>query len=661
MVSKKVKSFSAVIVVAFAVGIVFLLMDFGVFSLFDALFQDKLFIQENLSGQVVIIGIDDKSIQQYGEWPWMRDKHADMIEKLEQSGAKVIGYDVTFSERGQGDEALLQTLGKYNNLVFPMEGQIIVSENEKPKFKSVLWPINEIRQGAFVGHVNFVLDSDGKIRRTANYVKYNDLNIAPFFVGVLQKGGYWQEENDLFPSLYDFDKYGLFRIRFLGPEQTFKYYSFADVMQSDFDAGILNNKIVLVGAVASDLHDEFYTASTRTSAMSGVEVQANLIDGYLQQKTIREINNIFYYLILFVVLGIAGGLIVFRTNWYYSLPLLIALIVLYLIGVALAFAFEYLISILYPLLLIIIIFAFGYLVKYLFESQEKKKIRAGFSQYVAKEVVDELIAHPEKLNLGGERRELTILFSDIRGFTGLSEKMKPEELVNYLNDYLTEMTGVIMQTRGVVDKFIGDAIMAFWNSPLDNENHRQDGLRTAILMQRCLKLFNIKMKQRGEPEIEIGIGLNSGEVVVGNLGSRERFDYTAIGDDVNLASRLESLTKYYGVGILASEKTVLPAKAGFAIRYLDTVAVKGKQTGVRVYQVLGFVEDKKQFADLIEEFEAATELYLNQKWPEAIAAFEKLQKKYPDDRPIEMYLTRIREYQEKPPENFDGVFRASFK
>ncbi|MBT7348817.1 adenylate/guanylate cyclase domain-containing protein [Candidatus Falkowbacteria bacterium] len=661
MLKKQTKILSAILTAVVCVGLMYGLLHFKVFNLFDEQLKDKLFVQEEISGQIVLIGIDDNSIQSFGEWPWSRSLHAQMIDKLSKSGVKAIGYDMTFSESSGGDNELLSVLQEGNKVVFPMEGELKLTLGADPQFTETLWPISEIQERSSVGHVSLITDQDGQIRRTPNFVKYQDEMVTPFFVGVLQKAGLWNEVDSLYPEKFDFDQFGLFRIKFFGPENTFQKYSFIDVYNQDFDSQVLQGKIVLVGATADNLHDQYFTASTKFEAMSGVEIQANLIESYLQSAYVQQVDNQILYLGLFILLGIISAFVAFAWRWYYSLLGMVLLIVLYLLGVVVAFVFSWLFSILYPCLLIILIFATAFVIRYLLESQEKQKIRAGFSQYVAKEVVDELIAKPEKLNLGGERRELTILFSDIRGFTSLSEKMKPEELVHYLNDYLTEMTTVIMDNNGVVDKFIGDAVMAFWNSPLHNENHRQDGLTSALLMQSELVKFNKKMKIRGMPEIKIGIGLNTGEVVVGNLGSHQRFDYTAIGDDVNLASRLESLTKYYGVGILASEKTKAELNNKFVFRYLDTVAVKGKQTGIKIYQVLGELADKKKYAELLEKFGLATQQYLNQEWPEALKSFSSLAEAYPEDRPIEIYVERLKEYLVNPPENFDGVFRANFK
>jgi len=674
MIKRQTKILSAIIAVALCVVIVFALFYFQVFELSDSQLQDKLFIQEKITNEVVLIGIDDQSIQKFGEWPWNRAQHAQMIEKLERADVKAIGYDVTFSEQGNGDEEFFASVAKYNNLIFPMEGTLALKKFQYAEFEETLWPVAQIRDHAFIGHSVLMQDNDGKVRRMPFYVQNEKDIIAPFFAGVLEKAGHLEDAFDFDLDFYDFDDYNLFRIKFFGPGKTFIQYSFAEVLADDFDDALLKNKIVLVGAVAQNLHDEYFTASTKGSAMSGVEVQANLIESVLQGKVVQQVDNAWYYLLLFAVLGAIAGWCAFIRKIYIALPLLVVILFVYLFAVSIVFVFGFVISILYPVGLVILIYAIAFLVRYLLASKGKQKLRLAFSQYVAKEVVDELIADPSKVKLGGERRELTILFSDIRGFTSLSEKMQPEELVHYLNDYLSAMTEVVLTHRGVVDKFIGDAVMALWGAPLENEHHAKDAVLTALLMHHALDEFNARKKgevpsldklgtsyARDDIEIKIGIGLNTGEVVVGNLGSHQRFDYTAIGDAVNLASRLESLTKFYGVKIIISEKTRIQLDAEFVTQYLDKVAVKGKKEGVKIYQVLGLIEEKAEHAVLIKDFDKAIKFYLAENWHRAKDEFEMLREKYPEQRLPDIYLDRLKMYLKNPPKDFDGVFRAEFK
>lgn len=661
MIKKSTKFFSAAIAILGGIALILVLYHFKVFWTFDQQLQDKLFIEEVVSRNIVIIGIDDDSIQEYGQWPWQRQRHAQMIDKLIQANVRVIGYDVTFSEKGIGDNVFIEALNNHDNIVFPMEGTLNLRENKIPEFTKVLMPINEIRYKFPIGHSVLVPDLDGKVRKVPFYVQYRNSLIKPFFAQVLDKAGLWDEIHLGNPGIYDYDQYELFRIRYYGPKNTFRTYSFSEVLADDFDLARLSNKIVLVGATANNLHDEYFTSSTRNSPMPGVEIQANLIESYLEKDFIKQVSTEFDYFIHLILLGLIFGICVFAVKMRYSIFIFFLLFILYLIFTAAAFSFDYILPILYPILLMIIIYVLGIVVKYLLESKEKQKIKAGFSQYVAKEVVDELIENPEKLNLGGESRKLTILFSDIRGFTSLSEKLSPQKLVELLNEYLSAMGEVVIDNDGVIDKFIGDAIMAFWGAPIANDNQEIDAVRSALSMIEKLKGFNQRARTKLWPEIKIGIGINSGEVVVGNIGSKKRFDYTAIGDDVNLASRLEGLTKYYGVQLIISEKTAQKIMGKFVIRYLDTVAVKGKKEGVKIYEVLGVESRSKKLENSADEFNRAARMYVNQNWVQAKFVFERLKEKYDDDKPVDIYLQRLEKLIANPPEHFDPVFRADFK
>lgn len=655
MVSQKEKTIWALGIGLASLLIVSLLFYFKFFWLFDSQLQDKLNIKEEVSDAVIIIAIDDQSIQEYGEWPWSRDRHAEMIEKLEAAKSKVIGYDFTFSEASQDDAAFFNIINKYDNLVFPFEGQLKLKSGQNPKFEKTLWPVEQILANNEVGYTTLVPDKDGIVRKVPYLVEFEGQNYEPLFVKVLRKYGVIADT--LNPPV---NESGLFNIKYFGPAKTFITYSFADVMVEGFDSSIFQDKIVLVGATAKNLHDEYFTPASSAEPISGVEIQANLIESFLQRDFIVKVDNILFYLFLFIILSILAYITATRKNLLVSLVSLVGIFVGYIFIVAIVYSFSYVLSLLYPLFIIVLTYFATYLQRFFIERIATQKLRASFSQYVAKEVVDDLIKNPEKIKLGGQREKLTILFSDIRGFTTLSEKMKAEELADYLNEYLTEMTDVIMENNGVVDKFIGDAIMAFWGAPIKNEEQEVKAVETAIKMIEKLEKFNKKMKKKGQPEIAIGIGLNTGKVVVGNLGSHQRFDYTVIGDDVNLASRLEGLTKYYGVKILISEKTRQKLSDRFLIRYLDKVAVKGKKEGVELYQVVCDEQDENM-VELVQEFEKAVELYKDQKWAEAKKAFTLIQNKFPEDKVTQKYLERLEGYIKNPPQDFDGVFRADFK
>lgn len=297
------------------------------------------------------------------------------------------------------------------------------------------------------------------------------------------------------------------------------------------------------------------------------------------------------------------------------------------------------------------------------ENEEKQKLRGAFQQYVSPSIVEEITQHPEKLKLGGDKKTLTVFFSDIRGFTTLSEKLTPEELVAFLNDYLSQMTDLVLENKGLVDKYIGDAIMAFWGAPIEDKDHAIDACKTAIAMKKKMKVIADDFKKKGRPEIKIGMGINSGDMVVGNMGSNKRFDYTVIGDNVNLASRLEGLTKQYHVGVLISESTQkLIEGKGFATRALDMVAVKGKTKPIKLYELIGFESElSKEEKAMFMLFDKAMHAYFSQEWEKSLKMFSECITKYHDET-SEIYIERCNEFLRcSPGKEWNGVFVATCK
>ena len=295
--------------------------------------------------------------------------------------------------------------------------------------------------------------------------------------------------------------------------------------------------------------------------------------------------------------------------------------------------------------------------------EERQKLRGAFSQYVSPSLVDEITKHPEKLKLGGEKKALTVFFSDIRGFTTLSEKLSPEELVAFLNDYLTAMTNIVLDNKGLIDKYIGDAIMAFWGAPIDDKDHATRACNTAVLMKKEMDRISADFRKMGRPEIKIGMGVNTGDMVVGNMGSDKRFDYTVIGDNVNLASRLEGLTKQYHVGIIITETTKdFIEGRGFAVRELDKVAVKGKSKPIRIFELVGLAKDvNPQQQRGLALFELGLRAYYTQQWVKARASFTEAVAVHHDET-AQIFLDRIQEFEKHPlAKDWDGVFVATSK
>lgn len=347
-----------------------------------------------------------------------------------------------------------------------------------------------------------------------------------------------------------------------------------------------------------------------------------------------------------------------RTRALQSFFLSFAILALYItMNLFLFHRYSLWLDVVYPALAVLTVYVGVTAYKYVTEEREKKKVRDAFQFYLTSSVINEMLKDPAKLKLGGEKKELSVLFSDIRGFTTISEGMAPEMLVQLLNEYLTAMTGVVFRYNGLLDKYMGDAIMAVFGAPLDQPDHAVRACRTALSMMEELRKFRGKWKAEGRPVLDIGIGINSGEMVVGNMGSEMRFDYTVMGDSVNLGSRLEGINKEYGTHIIVSEYTYGQIKDHFVCRELDSVRVKGKQFAVRIYELIaeGKADDERYaFIGIFNEGVVKYKLGL---WDEAAASFEKVLSVRPADRPSELYIRRCKELKRMPPEGaWDGVY-----
>jgi adenylate cyclase len=319
-------------------------------------------------------------------------------------------------------------------------------------------------------------------------------------------------------------------------------------------------------------------------------------------------------------------------------------------------------NIVYPLFTILLVYVGITIYKYITEEREKKKIRGAFQYYLTASVINEMLKDPSKLKLGGDKKDLSVLFSDIRGFTTVSEQLTPEELVHLLNEYLTAMTALVFKYGGLLDKYMGDAIMAVFGAPLDQPDHAKRACLTAMGMMTELRKLQKKWTDEGKPVLNIGIGINSGDMVVGNMGSEMRFDYTVMGDSVNLGSRLEGINKEYGTNIVISEFTYEQVKDTLSCRELDSVRVKGKLLPVRIYELLGEKKDSNKWDGFVRVFEEGLAYYKQCQWDEAIAAFRQATEIRSGDPPSELYIKRCEELRKNPPEEgWDGVYTMTKK
>lgn len=445
------------------------------------------------------------------------------------------------------------------------------------------------------------------------------------------------------------DHFSRLLINYLGPEGMFPYFSAADLMEGKLPAHALKDKIVLVGATAVGIYDLRVTPFS--GIYPGVEIQATLIDNLLRGQFLRYPRTPQLPALLIVLsLGVLLGVVLPRLSAAWSFIFTLFLVEGYTTFNYFLFSRAGLqLELFYPLLVIGGIYTGITVQRFLHEEKERARVKKAFQSYVAPEVVDEILKHPERLHLGGERRELTILFTDIRGFTSLAETLEPEVLVELLHDFLNPMSEIIVTHGGTIDKYIGDAIMALFGAPLERPDHAALACRTALAMTNKLKELCQEWVARGRPPMRIGVGLNSGTVAVGNMGSDRLFNYTAIGDNVNLASRLEGLTKYYGTDILISGATVQALDGNFILREVDLVRVKGKAQPLTIYQLLGEGTPEPDLARFLEIYHQGRELFRHRQFQESAAAFAEALELQPEDIPSRHYLELSDKLLAEPP------------
>lgn len=457
------------------------------------------------------------------------------------------------------------------------------------------------------------------------------------------------------------DEAGQVTVNFRGPAYTFPYISAVDVLQGR-RLDELRGKYVLIGTSAAGLLD--LRATPFSNIYPGVEVHANIIDNVLKGD---PFSHDFYTEIgLTYTLIILGGLFLSALLAYTSALAGglggILLIEATVVGnYYLFFMQNELVGVIYPLATVIVVFMIVTLFNYFYEGRERRFISKAFGHYVSPQIVDQLAKNPEKLSLKGEQKVLTVLFSDIRGFTSISEKMSSAELGLFMNEYLTAMSNIVMAMKGTVDKYIGDAIMAIWGAPLDDEEHAANCVRTAFAMMVKLNELQSQWTARELPLVDIGIGINSGQMSVGNFGSEQRFDYTVMGDNVNLASRLEGSNKIYGTNIIISEYTREMLGDRFFCRFVDMVRVKGKALPVKIYEPVCEGEPDPETRKAVEEFEQAMVHYRIQRFDDAAKILTALQAVKPA-KINELYLDRINHFRDNPPPaDWDGAFTFTTK
>lgn len=564
---------------------------------------------------VVIVAIDDSSFANMPErWTWPRTFYAKIVENLKKWGAKAIVFDMVFSEpttkNPEEDKIFAESIKKAGNVIL---GLAILQENiGKGMTTRILYPIKELKEAAFdlgLVHHRFS-ETDSHIRETYLFLKSGD----EFFYSMslkaigLYKGLRTEDlkiENDRLVwenmniPLY---KGNLCIINFLGHAGTFDVIPFYKVYYGkDINTKIFKDKIVLIGSTSELLHDVFLTSFSMseielpnggtektTVMMPGVEIHANVINTIFSDKYIKRMSPV-SGLLLVLAIGILTSFLLFNIKAWHGLIVAFFEILLYFLTATYLFnSHNYIIDFVNPVFSVVFCYLAISTYKVGVEEREKRKIKNIFSKYLSSNVVEELIKS-EDIKLGGERKEITVLFSDIRGFTSISEKLIPEEVVSILNEYLSEMTDAIFINGGTLDKFIGDAVMAIFGTPKFQKDHALRAVKTGFLMLKKLNILNEKWEKQGKQKFKIGIGINTGIAVAGNMGSLKRMEYTVIGDTVNLASRLESLNKELDTQFLISESTYKLVKDFVRVKKHENTSIKGKQERIDVYEVIDFL------------------------------------------------------------------------
>jgi adenylate cyclase len=460
------------------------------------------------------------------------------------------------------------------------------------------------------------------------------------------------------------DAIGRMMINYEGDVATYPYVSIADVVRHKFPAGTFKGKIVLVGASATGIGD---LRSTPFGGINypGVEIHANVIDNILNRYfLVRGANQVALDLLLIFLVGVPLGLwlaLAQPRSMLFGLLLLVP----FGLGAWYAFLHGWWLNFIVPSGTLVANVGFVAMYRALVEEKEKRRVRGAFQQYLSPEVIRRLLENPDLVK--PRKTEITVMFSDVRGFTTISEKLDAQELAALLNEYLTEMTQIVFRHNGTLDKYIGDAVMAFWGAPFEDANHATEGCHAALEMIARLAEMQKKWKSEGRPVLDIGVGLCTGVASVGNMGSTLRYGYTALGDIVNLSSRIEGLNREYATHILLSDSTYAAVEDPLLVfRELDLIRVKGKLQPVTLYELVatrGMPDgDEPDLEERLEFFAQGRACYRERRWQDAQIVFEKLLERWPEDGPARMYLNRCREYLVAgPEENWDGVYVMTHK
>jgi adenylate cyclase len=648
--------------------------------------------------RIAVVAIDEKALASLPQkLPYPREYYARLIDNLTAAGARLIVFDIAFTEPSVTDpnEDLMfaRAAQRSGRVIFAGK---VVNDLAKNDILNVYLskPIAPLLAGnADWGIVNVPEDEDGFIRSYLLYQEFNSQKYLPLALrayvrlttgkAVLDhaaRNGAALRLNNI-----DIPYFGpnTFLINFRGPAGTFPTFSLADVLDdSTFDLGPIEdtnifeehrrantfkNKIIFIGASVEELQDNkftpFFSYEGKKRKIPGVEVHANALSTLLRRDFIK-MTPYWVNLLMIIAASFLTMLIVLPTRATFGVIFGVLLILALFVAALAFFSIQQLwIPVIGPAIAIVLSFIGNTAQLVFVERRERRFVRKVFSQFVSKSVVDEMLARNETPKLGGEKRELSILFSDVRGFTTYCERHPEEVVVQRLNEYLTEMVEIVFRNQGTLDKFIGDAVMALYGAPYHYAEHAEKACVTACEMIAVLRSIQKRWSAKAEDYFQIGIGINTGTVIVGNMGSQQKFEYTVIGDEVNLASRLEGANKQYWTSIIISEATYAQVKRRARVRELDLVKVKGKKKPAKIFELCSMEKLPAIEEDLlIGVYQRGLAQYKKREWYNALKEFKRVLRYFPSDGPSRVYISRCLDFITNPPAaNWDGVYEFKTK
>ncbi len=657
---------------------------------------------------LLLLAIDESSLEAFGRWPWPRDRHGFVVRYLKEAGAKAVVFDVMFFEPDENaeeyDHSFADDLAAAGNVFLPMLFQAEPSSLPPDLLSRVTVPVARRgdREGAAVPHeagvktpipllaqqarglgvINLSADADGPTRRipllglvNGKAMPHLSLAVARHLLGTEQVV-LEEDRLQIGPRSVPLEPDGTMLLDWHGPlEQTYHVgkYSVGRVLQAfaqqqrgerpSLDPTLFKDKVIFIAGTAAGLYDLRVTPFS--SATPGVLIHMAALDNLLHGRALSSAPAWFSFLTLLVLCVTSAGAFMLPRSYPVKFGVTLALALAYY-GLAVhAFAGHgRWLDLVFPEVALAVTFGAAATVEYVTEGRQRRLMRAAFDKYMSAEVVEEIMRHPEAIKLGGEQKEISIFFSDIVGFTTISEQLSPEELVALLNRYLSAMTTIIKNGhRGNVNKYLGDGIMALFGAPLTDPRHASLACFAALDCQAELTRLREQWAQEGLPAIAARIGINSGPCIVGNMGSQERMEYTVTGDAVNLASRLEGAGKFYGVRILIGQRTAELAKNDVEVREIDLLRVKGKHEPVVVFELLARKGQLDQHrARVVELYRQGLAVYKAREFSTACARFAEALALDEADGPSRVYLERATHYRETPPpSDWDGVYELTSK